>query len=123
RDEWKPGEKLVFLKNPKYKPRSEPSTGLAGGKVANLDRVEWVWIPDAETQLSALLKGEIDSIESVNYDHLTALEKRTGTKILVGKTSYQYGFRMNWLNPPFNNVKVRQAVAYALSQDDFLQAS
>jgi ABC-type transport system substrate-binding protein len=123
RDEWKPGEKLVFLKNPKYKPRSEPRTGLAGGKVVNVDRVEWVWIPDAETQLSALLKGEIDGIESVNYDHLPTLEKSKGIKVLVGKTSNQYGFRMNWLNPPFNNVKVRQAVAYALSQDDFLQAS
>ena len=39
-DEWKPGEKIVFLKNSKYKPRSEPASGLAGGKVVSLDRVE-----------------------------------------------------------------------------------
>ena len=123
RDEWKPGEKLVFLKNPKYKPRAEPISGLSGGKVVSLDRVEWVWIPDAETQVNAPLKGEIDAIESVNYDNLPELEKAKGIKILVGKTSNQYGFRMNWLTPPFNNVKVRRAVAYALSQDDFLQAS
>jgi hypothetical protein len=31
-------------------------------------RVEWVWIRPA-TQVSAD-KGEIDGIESVNYDHL-----------------------------------------------------
>ena len=30
--EWKPGEKIVFTKNAKYKPRSEPASGLAGGK-------------------------------------------------------------------------------------------
>ena len=60
KDEWKPGEKLVFVKNPKYKPRAEPMSGLAGGKVVSVDRVEWVWIPDAETQLNALLNGEID---------------------------------------------------------------
>src|SRR5476649_1550521 len=122
-DEWKPGEKIVFLKNTKYKPRAEPASGLAGGKVVSLDRVEWVWIPDPETQMNALLNGEIDYLESVSYDHLPVLEKAKGVKVLTNKTSNQYGFRLNWLQPPFNNVKVRQAVAYALSQDDFLQAS
>lgn len=122
KDEWKPGEKLVYVKNPKYKPRSEPMSGLAGGKVVNLDRVEWVWIPDAETQLNALLNGEIDMIEGVSYDHLGILEKDKNIKLIRGKASNQYVFRMNWLQPPFNNEKVRQAASYALSQDEFLQA-
>jgi len=38
RDEWKPGDKTVYVKNEKYKPRSEPASGLAGGKVAKFDR-------------------------------------------------------------------------------------
>src|SRR5476651_2025337 len=116
-------EYIVFLKNTKYKPRAEPASGLAGGKVVSLDRVEWVWIPDSQTQVNALINGEIDMLESVAYDHLPVLEKAKGVKVLTNKTSNQYGFRLNWLQPPFNNVKVRQAVAYALSQDDFLQAS
>ncbi len=122
REEWKPGEKLVFVKNPKYVPRSEPASGLAGGKVVNLDRVEWIWIPDPLTAVNALLDGEIDMIENVTHDHLPVLEKSKGIQILIGKASNQYGFRLNWLNPPFNNIKARQAVAYALSQDEFLQA-
>ena len=52
-DEWKPGEKTVYVKNPKYKPRAEPPSGLAGGKVVKLDRVEWIWISDAQTQVDA----------------------------------------------------------------------
>ena len=123
KDEWKPGEKLVYVKNPKYKPRPEPMSGLAGGKVVKLDRVEWIWIPDAETQMNALMNGEIDMIESVNYDHLPVLEKAKGIKILTSRTSNQYVFRMNWLQPPFNDVKVRRAAAYALSQPEFLEAN
>jgi peptide/nickel transport system substrate-binding protein len=123
KDEWKPGEKLVYVKNPKYKPRSEPQSGLAGGKVVKLDRVEWLWIPDAETQMNALMNGEIDMIESVNYDHLPVLEKAKGVKVLTSVTSNQYVFRMNWLQPPFNDVKVRRAAAYALSQPEFLEAN
>ena len=38
RDEWKPGERVVYMKNPKYLPRAEPPSGLAGGKVAMVDR-------------------------------------------------------------------------------------
>jgi peptide/nickel transport system substrate-binding protein len=120
KEEWKPGEKLTFVKNPKYKPRADPMSGLAGGKVVSLDRVEWIWIPDADTQLNALLKGEIDMLD---YDHLGVLEKDRNVRVIVGKTSNQYVFRMNWLQPPFNNVKIRQAAAVALSQEEFLQAN
>ena len=63
RDEWKAGEKAVYIRNPKYKPRAEPPSGLAGGKVARVDRVEWIWIPDSQTQVNAMLKGEIDLIQ------------------------------------------------------------
>jgi peptide/nickel transport system substrate-binding protein len=123
KDEWKPGEKLVYVKNPKYKPRPEPMSGLSGGKVVSVDRVEWIAPPDPETQLNALLNGEIDFLESVAYDHLPLLEKSKDVRIITGRTSNQYVFRMNWLQPPFNNQKVRQAVTYALNQEEFLQAN
>jgi len=123
KDEWKPGEKTVYVKNTRYKPRSEPASGLAGGKVVGVGRVEWVWIPDTETQVNALQRGEIDMIESVNYDSLPLLESDKNIRIITGSTSNQYVFRMNWLIPPFNNVKIRQAAMVALSQEEFLQAN
>ncbi len=49
---------------PKYKPRSRGANGLAGGKVAKVDRVEWMWIPDVQTQVGAIQNGEIDMLES-----------------------------------------------------------
>src|SRR6478735_2298603 len=39
KEEWKPGDKAVYVKFDKYKPRSEPASGLAGGKVVKVDRV------------------------------------------------------------------------------------
>ena len=49
RDEWVPGNKVVYVKNPAYVPRAEPADGLAGGKIVKVDRVEWVYIPDGNT--------------------------------------------------------------------------
>ncbi|MBV8411807.1 MAG: ABC transporter substrate-binding protein, partial [Alphaproteobacteria bacterium] len=53
--ESKPGEKHVYSKNPKYKPRAEPASGLAGGKVVKVDRVEIIEMPDPQQQVNALI--------------------------------------------------------------------
>jgi peptide/nickel transport system substrate-binding protein len=123
KDEWKPGEKAVYVRNPDYKPRAEPPSGLAGGKVAKLDRIEWVWIPDSQTQINALLSGEVDMIEGPAHDLLPMLEKDKNVEIFVpdalGST---YVLRFNWKQPPFNDVRYRHAAALALNQKDFLQA-
>jgi peptide/nickel transport system substrate-binding protein len=121
-DEWKPGEKVVFVKNPNYKPRNEPASGLAGGKVVNVDRVEWIWIPDAQTQVNALLSGDIDAIESLSHDLIPLVDKNPAVRLITGTVSNQYVFRMNWLTPPFNNAKIRQAAFVALREQDFLEA-
>ena len=88
KDEWKPGEKAVYLKNPKYKPRAEPASGFAGGKLAKVDRVEWIWIADAQTAVNALLNGEIDFIEAPPHDLLPAARPRTPTS-------------SSWSSPPW----------------------
>jgi len=94
KDEWKPGVSVVYGRNPNYKPRAEPPSGLAGGKQAKLDRIEWTWIPDPQTQVNALLSGEIDMIESVAYDLLPLLEKDKGVRLIRGVASNQYVVRM-----------------------------
>src|SRR5215467_8887204 len=124
KDEWKPGEKAVYVKNPKYKPRSEPASALSGGKVAKVDRVEWVWIPDTQTQVNALLNGEVDMIEIVPPDLLPLLQKDKNIKVLSTNTwGRQYSMRFNVLTKPFDNAKVRQAALYGLSQKEFLDAN
>jgi peptide/nickel transport system substrate-binding protein len=122
KEDWQPGVKVVYVKNPNYKPRPEPASGLAGGKVVKVDRVEWVWIPDAQTQVNALLSGEVDMLENVSHDLLPLVENDKSVRILKGTASNQYVFRMNWLQPPFNNAKVRQAAFMALKQQEFLEA-
>ena len=124
KDEWKAGEKAVYVKNPKYKPRAEPASGLAGGKVAKVDRVEWMTIPDQQTQVNALIGGEVDLVEIVPPDLLPLLAKEKNIKTtIVNRGGRQYAMRFNTLTKPFDNPKVRQAVLYALGQKEFLEAN
>lgn len=124
KDEWKPGDKTVYVKFDKYKPRPEPSSGLAGGKVVKLDRVEWRAISDHQQAINALLAGEIDFVEQPPHDLLPLALADPNIKYFDWNSAgNQYTFRLNWLHKPFDNPKVREAVFYAFNQEDFLKAT
>ncbi|PWU20874.1 MAG: ABC transporter substrate-binding protein [Candidatus Rokuibacteriota bacterium] len=124
KDEWKPGDKAVYVKFAQYKPRPEPPSGLAGGKVVKVDRVEWRAIADQQTAVNALLNGEVDMIESPPHDLQPVLKKDPNVKLVtLNPLGNQYTFRFNTLHKPFDNAKVRQAVWYAFNQEDFLKAT
>lgn len=121
--EFQPGVKAVYEKNKDYVPRSEPPSWTAGGKVVKVDRVEWVTMPDAQTQVNAIQSGDIDFIENPSYDLLPIL---SADKELVIHTLSPLGFqtlgRMNFLYPPFDNEKVRRAAFLSISQKPVLDA-
>ncbi|MGT2508533.1 ABC transporter substrate-binding protein [Cupriavidus basilensis] len=121
RDEWVPGNKAVFVRNPHYVARSEPASGLAGSKRSQFERVEWLYLPDANSAIAALKRGEVDLVEQVPPDYIAPLRADTSVKIGSGG-AYQGVLVMNQLHPPFNNPKVRQAFLQAVSQDRFTAA-
>src|SRR5471032_3091338 len=102
--ESKPGEKHVYVKNPKYKPRAEPASGLAGGKIAKVDRIECIEMPDSQQQVNALIVGEIDAIEQLPHDLIPILAKEKSVKLVDwNPLGQQFIIRFNHLQPPFNN--------------------
>jgi peptide/nickel transport system substrate-binding protein len=122
-EEWDAGNKLVFLRNADYRPRSEPASLAAGGKVVHVDRVEWVSISDAATAANALATGEVDWFELPPFDLLPLLKRNSGVQVTTIDTlGSQALLRFNHLVPPFNNRLARQAVAAAISQTDYMQA-
>jgi peptide/nickel transport system substrate-binding protein len=121
---WRPGDQAVYVRNPTYRPRAEAASGLAGGKVAKVDRVEWRWIADPQTQVNALIAGEVDVVEAPPHDLLPLIEDDPNIKLtVVSPAGRQYAFRFNTLAKPFDDPRVRQAVAYAFNQEDFLRAT
>ncbi|WP_139208576.1 ABC transporter substrate-binding protein [Achromobacter sp. NFACC18-2] len=117
------GVKATYVKFAGYVPRKEPASAFAGGKVAKVDRLELVNIPDSQTAVNALRNGEIDFLEDVPPDLMPQLKDAKGIALKsYGKNSNMFTLRMNWLQAPFNNVKVRRAALAALYQQDYLDA-
>jgi len=121
--EFQPGVKSVYEKNTDYVPRKEAPSWTSGGKVAKVDRVEWITMPDAQTAVNALQSGDIDFMENPSFDLLPVLKGNTEIKIeTLNKLGFQTLGRMNFLHPPFDNVKVRRAALLAMNQKDVLDA-
>jgi peptide/nickel transport system substrate-binding protein len=121
--EFQPGVKAIYEKNSDYVPRKEPPSWTAGGKVVKVDRVEWITMPDAQTAVNALQSGDIDFLENPSFEMLPVLEANPDLKVeTLNKFGSQTYGRMNFLIPPFDNVKVRRAALLAINQKEVLDA-
>ena len=122
-DEFQPGVKAVYAKFEDYVPREEPASWASGGKVVNVDRVEWVVMPDDQTALNAIQAGEIDYWESPPSDLLPILEANPEIEVKnLNALGMQTIMRPNVLNPPMDNPLVRKAAIAAVNQKDVLDA-
>ena len=123
KSEWKPGYKAVFVKNMDYVPRREPPSFAAGGKVAKVDRIEWLYIPDSATAAAALNAGEVDWYEQPPSDLLPAFAKNPDVVVTSVDPLGNMGIlRFNQIHFPFNNLKMREAVLNLVDQKEYMEA-
>jgi peptide/nickel transport system substrate-binding protein len=123
-EEWQPGHRVVYVRNPDYVPRAEPASFGAGGKQVYVDRVEWLNIPDRATASAALTAGEVDYWEDPPVDFVSQLEKNPNITVgFVDAMGTQGWLRPNHLYPPFSDKRARQALLYILDQETYLRAA
>lgn len=125
KESWVPGVRMVLEKNPHYVPRAEPADGFAGGKRVHVDRLELITMPDRATAVSALQTGEVDYVQLVPYDFLPILKNNPDIELdstKKGIGNMMMGARPNHVQPPFDNVKVRQALQALVDQKSILDA-
>ena len=122
-DEYISGSRVVYTRFEGYKPRQEPASWSTGGKQVHFDRVVWSIMPDAATAAAALQSGEIDWWETAQGDLVPMLRKEPKLTVRhLDPLGIILGMRFNHINPPFNNISLRQAILSAVNQEDYLQA-
>jgi peptide/nickel transport system substrate-binding protein len=121
--EFRPGDRVIYVRNPDYEPRAEPADGYAGGKLAKVDRLEWTVVPDASIAAAALAAGETDVMEAPPFELLPLLARSPDVRVMViDPIGSQPMIRPNQLFPPFDNAKARRALLYLVDQRDYLAA-
>ncbi|WP_029002844.1 ABC transporter substrate-binding protein [Azorhizobium doebereinerae] len=110
---WTPGTEVIFERFENWK----------GGPLPKIKRVIWRMVPSAGNRRALLERGDAD----ISYDlpNKDFAELKGNSKLNIISTPYSNGVQyigMNVTKPPFDNPKVRQAVAYALPYDKIMEA-
>jgi len=124
KEEFVSGAKAAWAKFDGYIPRKEPVDSIAGGRIPAVDRIEWSFISDPSTAMAALVAGEQDYWDAPTLDLVQVM--KADPNIVVSPrnpTGSYYMLQLNHTQAPFNNPKVRQALAMAIDQENFLKAS
>lgn len=122
--EYNSGSRVVYEKFDGYVPRGDAPGWTAGGKVAHFRRIEWHILPDPATAAAALQNGEVDWWERPHPDLQRLLARSRDIRREATDPKGRLAImRMNHLHPPFDNLRVRQAVMMGVSQEDYMRAS
>jgi peptide/nickel transport system substrate-binding protein len=111
---WNAGTEVVLERNDKW----------VGGPVPKIRRIIWRMVPSAGNRRALLERGDAD----ISYDlpNKDFVELKDSGKLHIVSTPYSNGIQyigMNVKQPPFDNLKVRQAVAYALPYQKIMDAA
>ncbi|HET6487253.1 MAG TPA: ABC transporter substrate-binding protein [Spirochaetia bacterium] len=102
--------RIVLVKNPRYWMPGLP----------RLDQVIMNIIPERSVQVQGLLTGAIDAVEFVNTDDIQLLASSSDVKIDKSLTADIMVMSMNCSNPILSDLRVRQAVTYAIDKQKVL---
>jgi peptide/nickel transport system substrate-binding protein len=110
---WSPGTEVVYERNDKW----------VGGPLPAIRRIVWRIVPSSGNRRALLERGDAD----ISYDlpNKDFSELKGIGKLTIISTPYSNGIQyvgMNVTRPPFDNIKVRQAVAYALPYQKIMDA-
>jgi peptide/nickel transport system substrate-binding protein len=116
---WTIGSKLVLVKNPTYWGNA---SSPPWSRSAKIDQLIFVPIPDNAARLQALQTGEIQGYDNVAPQDIPTVRSNPGLKI-VNRPPFNVAYvGMNQSAPPFNNLLVRQALAYGLDRNSVVNA-
>jgi len=108
-----PGVGWTYEQNPEWEGNARLLPQVPGG---NVDRIEVTVTRNPFAQVRALEKGQIDWIQNPPPPSLLPGIKRRygGTQFRMEPTHSLYYFWMNTTKPPFDDIRVRRAVNYAV---------
>jgi peptide/nickel transport system substrate-binding protein len=86
-----------------------------------IDRLIMRVIPESSTRVAALLAGEVDVISGITPDQIKSITKAKNARLEPVGGLFLNFLLLNTLKPPFDNVKVRQAVNYAMDVDSIIK--
>jgi peptide/nickel transport system substrate-binding protein len=116
-ESFKPGEQTIMKRNEAWN-RGTPE------KAASFKRVIIQSIPEPATRANLVERGDADIVIDLQANDVQSLEGKGKLTVISTPQYNSVTFvSMNNTIPPFDNINVRRAIAYALPYDDMFKAA
>ena len=121
-EEYVPGQKAVLVKNAHYTPASGALSGLTGKRTPYLDKITMVFVPEESVRVAGLQSGQYDFIDEVSTDQYSTLVDYPSIKPVICNDGTISVIAINSAKAPFNDKRMRQALAIAIDNEELAQA-
>jgi peptide/nickel transport system substrate-binding protein len=108
----KSGDSIMLKANPSY-----------WGGAPKVSGVTFEFISEPSTALSALQAGEVDWTDSIPPQRVAQLSDDDSVRLAVTPSNDYWYLALNEARKPWDDVRVRQAIAYAIDRDAIVQAT
>ncbi|PZO77807.1 MAG: ABC transporter substrate-binding protein [Mesorhizobium amorphae] len=93
------------------------------GTPAALERAEFRFVPDAAAAVPALLSGDVQAFPFFPPDSASQIEGDPRFTVEVGSTEGETILAINNARPPFDDIRVRQAIAHAIDRQALIDGA
>lgn len=122
-ESWKRGQQIVLKRFDDYVSREEDWGGLTGKKVAYADKIQFHIVKDTQVRFSGLQTGQFDYAVRMPKDLFEAIKGSPGMKAITSRPDSWLTVVPDKSQPPFDDVRLRQAINYALDKDKIGQGT
>ncbi len=111
--EWVPGDRIVLTRNPDY-----------WGEPVALERATFKIIPDPAAAVAAMMAGDVDAFANFPApEAIPQFEADPRFTVVIGSTEGETILAINNGRPPFDDLKVRQAIAHAIDRQAIIEGA
>jgi peptide/nickel transport system substrate-binding protein len=105
-----------------YSAREESSENYGGRRVAYVDELRFVPVPDASTRLQGAIAGQFDYVDALPVENAPQLMGSKAEAVILKSFGWPFFF-LNAKEGPLKDAALRRAVLAALSFEDMLAAA
>ena len=114
--DWVENDRVVLERNPNYW-----ETDANGNRLPYLDKVIIKIVPEQSTALAAVTAGELHGWNTAPYQFVTLLRNNPNLEVYTLTGGNYVRLIMHVARPPFDDKKVRQAVAFTINREEMVQ--
>ena len=112
-DRWVQGDRITLARNPDY-----------WGDAAQLERATFQIVPDPAAAVAAMMAGDIDAFPNFPApENMSQFEADPRYTVKIGTTEGETILAINNGKPPFDDLKVRQALAHAIDRNAIIDGA